>query len=124
MPNRRQTGQKWERWVGEELQKRGYQVLLYNYPSPYGEIDLIAIHQNTLVFIEVKARQSLLYGQPYEAVTQKKIDRIARTGHHFRQAVAKKGPTLPPASRIDVASLLVTKSGEVKEFKLLENYSG
>jgi len=43
-----------------------------------GEIDLVAYHDDAVVFIEVKARRAIGYGLPAEAVTRTKQGRLAR----------------------------------------------
>lgn len=48
-----------EDWVATRLFARGVQIRARNYRCRLGEIDLIAEHQNTLIFIEVKARTQL-----------------------------------------------------------------
>ena len=64
--------------IGEDLaaqflKQQGYKVLLRNYqPVQSGEIDLIARHGDTLVFVEVKTRTSAAQKRPLLAVTKKK----------------------------------------------------
>ena len=116
--NKRPFGLKHERLVSTYLEKQDYQILTTNFRSPFGEIDIIAIHQHTLVFIEVKARSSTIYGQPYEAVNKKKLIKITKTGHNFRSQSKIK---LPPATRIDVASVLTNSQGEIIDFQLMQN---
>ncbi|MBF0201129.1 MAG: YraN family protein [Desulfamplus sp.] len=58
------------------IEARGYLVLERNYRTRFAEIDIIAHHGDTLVFIEVKSRSSMHRGSPAEAVgiaKQKKI---------------------------------------------------
>ncbi len=112
-------GRRVELLVCKLLNQRKYRVLTSNFSSRFGEIDIIAIHQNTLVFIEVKARTSTQFGQPYEAVTPHKLEKIIKTGHYFRQKYQHKN--LPQATRVDVASVLVDQSGQIKDFQLLQN---
>lgn len=50
----------------------GYKILARNYRSKHGEIDIIALKDNVLSFIEVKTRSSDRYGIPSEAVDRKK----------------------------------------------------
>ncbi|AEH44523.1 Uncharacterized protein family UPF0102 [Thermodesulfatator indicus DSM 15286] len=60
---------------------KGYKVLAQNWRTRYGEIDLIVKRKDTLVFVEVKARQSLRKGTPEEALTpskQKKLLTLAK----------------------------------------------
>jgi len=117
--NRFRQGQLIEKWVAHELEKQGYRILKENFYSSFGEIDIVCVHRGVLVFVEVKARSSKLFGEPYEAVSKSKLEKITRTGDYFRGKW--KGKKLPEATRIDVASVLVDKDGEVTEFKLLNN---
>jgi len=52
----------------EYLQKQGHRILEVNFKNKLGEIDLITQDGKIICFVEVKARQSLNQGQPYEAV--------------------------------------------------------
>ena len=63
------------------LIENGYKILTRNYSCRFGEIDIIAIEDNCLVFIEVKTRTSLKYGVPEYAVNywkQKHLSLSAR----------------------------------------------
>lgn len=61
-----------------ELRRRGYEILARRYRTRYGEIDVIARHGPTLVFIEVKLRTSAVCGGAFEAVTPAKRARLIR----------------------------------------------
>lgn len=54
------------------LQEIGYIILEKNWRFRKAEIDIIAQHNNTLIFVEVKTRETNYFGEPYEAVTTKK----------------------------------------------------
>lgn len=58
------------------LAKRGYQVLTRRYRTKWGELDIVARHHEVLVFVEVKARQDGSFGEPEEAVTVRKQQRL------------------------------------------------
>jgi putative endonuclease len=79
--NRRQKfGEKGEAIAVQQLKKEGYKILEANYLTKLGEIDIIAKDKNTIVFVEVKARRSVNFGSPKEAVSiqkQKKISMVA-----------------------------------------------
>ena len=59
-----------------ELEKRGYLVLARRYRTRAGELDIVARDGDCLVFIEVKARQDGSFGDPEEAVTMQKQQRM------------------------------------------------
>ena len=61
----------------EHLQAQGLQVLDRNWRCRHGELDVVALAPDgTVVFVEVKARQSTRCGEPYEAVNHAKVRRI------------------------------------------------
>ena len=61
------------------LTSQGYRILERNYRTPHGEIDLIALHQGTIVFVEVKTRTSDAFGAPELAVTPQKQRRMVNS---------------------------------------------
>ena len=81
MQNRRQkSGKEGEAIAVRQLKKKGYKILETNYRTQLGEIDIIAKDKGTIVFVEVKARRSVHFGSPKEAVSnqkQKKISMVA-----------------------------------------------
>lgn len=54
-----------------------------NYYIRGGEIDIIAIIHDLIVFFEVKSRSCDSFGTPAEAVTKKKINRMAKTAIQY-----------------------------------------
>jgi len=55
----RNKGRQGERFVRKLLEDSGHRILSTNYFCPYGELDIVAIRERHLLFIEVKARSSL-----------------------------------------------------------------
>lgn len=90
----------------------GFQIVERNFKCQIGEIDIVAKDGNTLVFIEVKTRTSYSFGLPEEAVTTRKIRKIARVGDYYRSCHLG----LPEASRIDVVAVEPT-SGKIRVIK-------
>jgi len=62
----------------EELQRRGYAILARRYRRRGGELDIIARDGQTIVFVEVKAREGRAFGEACEAVTANKRRTITR----------------------------------------------
>lgn len=67
------------------LSENQYQILETNYTFQHAEIDIIALHKNTLVIVEVKARTSTHYGEPEAFVNSQKIKLLAKAADHYIQ---------------------------------------
>jgi putative endonuclease len=103
--------------LGEELAARhltasGLVVLDRNWRCARGEIDVIAVDGRALVFVEVKTRTSVAFGDPAEAVTPAKAARLRLLAAQWladRRAVAD----LPPwrELRFDVVCVLCPRDG-------------
>ncbi|MCD4654244.1 YraN family protein [bacterium] len=65
------------------LKRCGYNLVKAPFNCRSGEIDIIAMDGNTLVFIEVKIRRSDQFGSPIEAVTPAKQRKIARVAQVY-----------------------------------------
>ncbi len=72
-----------------------------NYKTRIGEIDIIARDGNAIVFIEVKTRESIEYGLPFEAVNSFKRRKIANTALLYLKRFKEE---MPPC-RFDVVSI-------------------
>jgi len=94
-------GAKGEGAAVDFLKKNGYKIITKNYKTPMGEIDIIAQDNKTLVFIEVKTRESLIYGQPFEAVNSAKKRKIANAALLYLKRFKQQ---IPPC-RFDVVSI-------------------
>ncbi|WP_209511190.1 YraN family protein [Sedimentibacter acidaminivorans] len=74
-------GYQYEEIAKRYLLKNNYKILEQNFTSKFGEIDIIALKDGIISFIEVKGRKNIKYGLPREAVTiskQKKIISCAK----------------------------------------------
>lgn len=83
------------------LTSQNYKIIDRNFHSRFGEIDIVAVKDNTLIFVEVKARWSNKFGKPEEAVTRSKLWKISKTGEYY----SLLHPDLPKKLRIDVVAL-------------------
>lgn len=76
--------------LGEEqacayLVSKKYKILARNWAKKFGELDIVAKKKNTIIFVEVKARGSLQFGSPCEAVDTRKQQKIRLTAQAFLQ---------------------------------------
>lgn len=90
------------------LLSRGYDILKTNYICKLGEIDIIAIKDYTVVFVEVKTRMRPLNSPPLEVVDLRKRERLKRVALHcLSEMAAKFGSTASWQVRFDVAAVIV-----------------
>ena len=67
-------GNRGEDIAYEHLLEEGYTVLQRNWRYKKAEIDLVAMDEDTLVFVEVKTRSYAYLGEPEDSVNQRKQD--------------------------------------------------
>jgi putative endonuclease len=72
MAGHNDLGVKGEELARQFLGKLGYEIIALNWRERKFEIDLIAIENQEIVFVEVKTRSTDFFGSPEEAVTNKK----------------------------------------------------
>jgi putative endonuclease len=94
-------GRRGEQVAARHLKRCGYVILARNYRAAGAEIDLVALDESTLVFVEVKLRAGSGFGTPVEAVDLEKREHIRRAARAF--AEWRGVPDLP--ARFDVVAL-------------------
>lgn len=82
--NRVTTGKEYEEKAALFLKEHGFYLLEKNFRCRQGEVDIIGIHKNCLVFVEVKYRRNERRGMPEEAVGVSKQKKICYTSDYFR----------------------------------------
>lgn len=104
---REQIGKWGENLACKYLEKNQYKVVERNFSCRQGEIDIIAkdIGKQEMVFIEVKTRSNLRYGNPIEAVNKQKQKHIKRVAKYY---IYKKHIS-HIAVRIDVIEIYIKK---------------
>ena len=88
------------------LRGRGCTIVARNYRprSGTGEIDLVAWHQDKLVFVEVKARASAEFGQPERAVDAEKRKHLA----HAARDYARRAGAEWEQTRFDIVAVVLS----------------
>jgi putative endonuclease len=83
MASRREIGEAGERAAEDHLRRLRYQILERNYRCKGGEIDLVALHRGTVVFVEVRTRAAGAMVHPFESVDAHKRRRIVNAARHY-----------------------------------------
>ena len=107
--NNKSLGQYGEEYTYQYLKNKGYLILERNFRNKLGEIDLIAKDGKVICFIEVKMRESLNYGAPFEAVNSTKQHKMVKIALSY---LKYKFYTIDILSRFDVISIYRPPQGK------------
>jgi putative endonuclease len=99
---RQKFGEKGEAIAVRQLKKKGYKIIETNYRTRLGEIDIIAKEKNTIVFVEVKTRRSVHFGNPKQAVTPLKQRKISMVALYYLKTTGQNDAR----ARFDVVSII------------------
>ena len=84
--NRKQGIGRWgEQAAADYLSAHGFEIAGRNVRTPYGEIDLLAMHEGFTIFVEVKARASSALGPPEIAVNPRKQAHMVACAEYYAQ---------------------------------------
>ena len=100
---KKKLGNLGEQIATEYLEKKNCKIIERNFYCKQGEIDIIAKDKNEIVFVEVKTRMGINFGQPSEAVTNIKQRHMLNTAQYFLY----KSNCVNSFVRFDVIEVLV-----------------
>jgi putative endonuclease len=101
------------------LSDKGYDIKDRNFRLKGGEIDIVAIKNGVLVFVEVKTRTSNQFGTGFDAITPWKLKTLIKSAQYYK--ITHQG--LPEAMRIDAIAIVLNQDGTCESFEHLENVS-
>lgn len=107
-------GREGEDRAARYLEKKGYKILERNFSAGGGEIDLIALHEGAVVFVEVKTRTTNAFGAPELAVTPQKQRRMVKAALSY---IKRRNFHQVPC-RFDVVAI---SAATEKEIELIQN---
>lgn len=81
--NKRTQGEYFEKLALNFLEKNNFTLLSKNFYCKYGEIDIIAQKEDLIIFVEVKQRSSLKFGNGLEAINFQKQRKIFLSAQYF-----------------------------------------
>lgn len=113
----RLLGNKGERLAARFLKEQGYRIIAWQYRTALGEIDLIALDGECVVFVEVKTRRSSDAGHPVEAVGHHKQTQLTR----LALAYLKRHNLLNHAARFDVVAIIWSQGKQPPEIVHYKN---
>ena len=83
MAQHNELGELGEQLATDYLIAKGYEIVSRNYVFQKAEIDIIAKHDNMMICVEVKTRNSDFFGDPQEFVTPSKIKLLVKAMDAF-----------------------------------------
>ncbi|MBD3184020.1 YraN family protein [Candidatus Poribacteria bacterium] len=83
---RKRLGEKGESVAAKFLKRKGYSIIEKNFSCKLGEIDIIAEKDNTIIFTEVRTKNTDEFGTPQESITPNKIKHISRVALYYIKA--------------------------------------
>ncbi len=106
---------KWLGKLGEDiackyLEKEGYSVIARNYTVRGGEIDIVAVEENFVVFVEVKCRKTDVFSKASAAVDEKKIAHLVTAAERFLFEKAHDAAVCGKQPRFDVIEVYTQKN--------------
>ena len=110
MSDRLEIGRKGENIAATYLAQRGCVVLERNVRTAYGEIDLVVMKGESLVFVEVKTRTSKAFGYPETAITESKMLHMMNCAEHYLQ----QHPEYNMPWQLDVISVELGKDDDYR----------
>ena len=113
MATRKEIGNKGEENAVSFLFANGYEVLERNYRFGRGEIDIIALKNSVMVFIEVKTRSRTDYGYPEQTLSPGQAQKIIEAAQEYIRASQWEG-----LIRFDIVAITInTREVEIQLFR-------
>lgn len=112
MANHNDVGKLGEQIAKKYLEMIDYTILETNWSWGKGEIDLIVMHQDKMVFVEVKTRKKNTFGYPEEAVNSKKQGLMYELATEYMYQNSYEGEI-----RFDIVAITLTPKEDIKHFK-------
>ena len=116
-PSTIETGKAGEKLALKALKRAGYRVLATNFRARGGEIDIVAEHNGTIAFVEVKTRSSDAFAPPVLAVNRSKREKLARTAWYF----LKCNSATDKDCRFDVVSIVIGHQSRRPKIEIIPN---
>ena len=117
MSTRQETGRLGETAARRHLKSIGYAILDTNVRIGRHEIDILAEHDGTLVFVEVRARRGSRMGTPQESITPKKQASMLAAAQRYLESTCNWNREW----RIDVVAIEIDRLDRISELTVLQN---
>ena len=117
MNSRQQTGRLGEMAARRYLEELGWAIIGANVRCGRHEIDIVSDDGGTLVFVEVRARRSRMFGTSEESITPAKRRQMLMAA----QCYLTENDFWNRNWRIDVAAVELDRNGSIARLNLIQN---
>lgn len=114
---RRLFGDRGENAAAKFLKRKGYRVLARQFSTRWGELDLICLDGDCIVFAEVKTRRSDSTTRPGEAVDQRKQRHLTKAAMFW----LKQNQLLEHKARFDIVAVVWPDDSKQPQIEHFEN---
>jgi len=115
--NKRTIGRAGESIACDYLQDEGVTIVSKNFVSKGGEIDLIGLKENKVIFCEVKTRLTDRMGLPYEAIDNRKLTHLKKAIQYF----LLKNPHPQAKLAVWAISVMLNPDGTIEKIKCYQD---
>lgn len=112
MTYRKKLGQHGEALAEAHLLKQGYQILAKNWRCSIGELDLVALQEEMVIFVEVRTRRGQKSGPPEESITAAKQAKLIELAQTF----LAQSKHINASWRIDIIAIVLDGRYQVVTF--------
>lgn len=116
--SRTERGAAGEEYVAGWLQRRGFRILDRNVRFRGGELDIVAIDGDELVFVEVRVRTGNAFGAASESIDERKLRVLLRAGETYRE---RRPDVAELIWRVDLVAVTLRSNGSVAAIDRFEN---
>ena len=113
---RRALGALGERLARQQLEALGSRIIDVNHRTRWGEIDLLALDGDCLVFVEVRARRGDAHGSPAESVVGRKAAKLAALAEDY----LAEHPEYRDC-RVDVVAVQFSTAGRLQSVEVIRD---
>ena len=114
---RQGLGRRGEELARRRLESLGYVIVGKNHRTKQGEIDLVAMHEGTLVFVEVRTKRGASFGSPEESITPSKRAHLIASAQEY----VSSNEVAECDWRIDLVAVEMDSSGRLQRIEVVEN---
>ena len=124
MVTTREQGQYTESLACRYLENKGFNLIEKNFNCKVGEIDLVMLDNNTLVFVEVRYRKNNNFGSAAESITASKQSKLIKTASLYLQQHVKFNQYPARFDVVSITGFIETEDLNKINFDWIENAFG